>query len=68
MLAVRRQVVAIYVDKVSQQWVVRDAEGNFWILPSTDNPWSDRQSFTPNDEAELESVPGHYRYMLCLPP
>jgi hypothetical protein len=67
MLAVRKQVVAIYVDRTSGQWIVRDAEGTFWILPRTDNPWDDRQPFVPHEDAELEPVPGHYRYMLGLP-
>jgi len=67
MLTVRKQVVAIYVDRSSRQWVVRDADGNFWILPTSDNPWDDRQPFTPTEETELEPVPGHYKYMLRLP-
>jgi hypothetical protein len=67
MLTVRRQVVGIYVDRATQQWVVRDAEGNFWVLPSSDNPWDDRQPFSPAEEAELEPVPGHYKYLLGLP-
>jgi hypothetical protein len=65
MLTVRKQVVAIYVDRSSGQWIVRDSEGNFWILPSTDTPWDDRQPFFPAEETELE--PGHYKYMLGLP-
>ena len=67
MLAVRKQVVAIYVDRTSGQWIVRDGEGNFWSLPTTDNPWDDRQPFAPAEDTELEPVPGHYRYMLGLP-
>ena len=66
MLTVRKNVVAIYVDRASQQWVVRDAEGNFWTLPMTATPWDDRQSFVPAEDTELEPVPGHYRYMLGL--
>jgi hypothetical protein len=67
MLAVTKCMVALYVDKASQQWIVRDPEGNFWSLPSTDNPWDERQPFTPAEETELEPVPGHYKYMLGLP-
>jgi hypothetical protein len=67
MLTVRKHVVAIYVDKASQQWVVRDDEGHLWVLPPTDNPWGDRQPFAPNEETELAPVPGHYKYMLRLP-
>ena len=67
MLAVTRPTVSLYVDKASQQWIVRDPEGNFWSLPSTENPWDERQPFFPAEETELEPVPGHYKYMLGLP-
>ncbi len=67
MLTLRKQPMAIYVDRSSHQWIVRDPEGNFWILPDTDNPWIDRQSFDLTGSAELEPVPGHYRTMLCIP-
>ena len=62
-----KPVVARYVDKVSQQWVVRDSEGTFRSLPPTNNPWDERQPFTPAEETELEPVPGHYKDMLGLP-
>jgi hypothetical protein len=68
MLTVRKQVVSIYVDRASQQWVVRDAEGNLWQLPASDNPWHDRRPFTPDEDSELLPVPGHYRHTLGLPP
>jgi len=67
MLAASKRVVALYVDKASHQWIVRDAEGNFWSLPSTDNPWDERQPFFPAEETDLEPVPGHYKNMLGLP-
>ena len=67
MLTVRKQVVAIYVDRTSGRWVVRDCEGNFWVLPPTDTPWDDRQPFSPAEETELELVPGHYKNLLGLP-
>jgi hypothetical protein len=67
MLTTRKPVVAIYVDRSSGQWVVRDAEGNFWSLPPTATPWDDRQPFFPAEETELEAVPGHYRHLLGLP-
>ena len=67
MTAIHKQVIAIFVDKSSQQWVVRDAEGNFWLLPAVDNPWDHRQPFDPTEETELEPIPGHYKYMLDLP-
>ena len=62
-----RIVVSIYVDRLRQQWVVRDREGNLWVVPSTDNPWEHRQPFYPTDETELEPVPGHYKGLLGLP-
>jgi hypothetical protein len=67
MLRATKCVAALYVDKANQQWVVRDLEGNFWSMPSTDNPWDQRQPFTPAEETELEPVPGHYRSLLGLP-
>ena len=67
MLTVRKQVVTIYVDRSSGRWVVRDSDGNFWLLPPTHSPWDDREPFSPAEESELEPVPGHYRYMLGLP-
>jgi hypothetical protein len=67
MLAARKRAAALYVDRATRQWVVRDPEGNFWSLPSTDNPWDERQPFYPAEETELEPVPGHYKDMLGLP-
>lgn len=67
MLTVRKQVVSIYADRTNRQWVVRDADGNFWLLPATDTPWDDRRPFEPGEETELEPVPGHYKSMLGLP-
>ena len=67
MVAVRRQVLALYVDRCNQQWIVRDHDGNYWILPQGDNPWGARQPFCPTDETELEPVPGHYKHTLGLP-
>ena len=59
--------MSIYVDRARQQWVVRDREGNLWILPSTQNSWEERQPFVPTEETELEPVPGHYKCVLGLP-
>jgi hypothetical protein len=66
MRVIARQVVAIYVDRATQQWIVRDSEGDFWTLPSSENPWDERQPFTPAEGTDLEPVPGHYKYMLGL--
>lgn len=67
MLGVRKLQMTLYVDRSTQQWVVLDVDGNFWILPGGENPWDNRQAFYPTDETELEPVPGHYKYMLGLP-
>jgi hypothetical protein len=68
MLTIRKNVAALFVDRSSQQWIVLDPDGDFWIVPSdSENPWDQRQPFTPTEETELEPVPGHYKYMLGLP-
>ena len=67
MRMVTSRVVALYVDRATQRWVVRDVEGRLWSLPSTDNPWDERQPFTPAEGTDLEPVPGHYKHMLGLP-
>jgi hypothetical protein len=67
MITIRKQLVALFVDRSTQQWIVRDPEGNFWILPIGDNAWDHREPFDPTEEVELEPVPGHYKYMFDLP-
>ena len=67
MVTLRKQPAAIFVDRACPQWIVRDPEGNFWRLPSVDDPWDQRQPFQPTEQTDLEPVPGHYRDMLGLP-
>ena len=68
MLTLRKNVVNLYVDRASQQWIVLDGVGSFWLVPGeSENPWNQRQPFCPNEETVLEPVPGHYKYMLGLP-
>ena len=67
MFAVRNRMAALYADKASQQWIVRDPEGNFWVVPCVENPWDHRQPYQPAEDADLEPVPGHYKSMLGLP-
>jgi hypothetical protein len=67
MLTETRPVLTLYVDRTLQQWVVRDADGNFWTVPSTADAWEQRQPYCPAADAELESIPGHYKYLLSLP-
>jgi hypothetical protein len=59
--------LTLFVRRASQQWAVLDQEGNFWILPSVEKPWDQRQPFYPTEEDELEPVPEHYKYILGLP-
>ena len=66
MAILKRRTVSIYVDHTSQRWIVRDLEGNFWILPSTTNSWDERQPFEPTEGMDLEPVPSHYTYLLGL--
>jgi hypothetical protein len=67
MIAVRERVTS-YVDRSNRRWVARDPDRNIWLLPTTHSPWDDRQPFSPAEATELEPVPGHYRYVLGLPP
>lgn len=64
---IRTTPAVLYADRLGQQWIVRDPEGCFWVLPQTDNPWDDRQPFVPNPETELEPLPGHYSSLFRLP-
>lgn len=60
--------VNLYVDRTHQQWIVLDSDGNFWMVSSFDeNPWDQRQPYTPTEETALEPVPGHYKHLLGLP-
>ena len=61
------RVIALFVERSSHRWVVRDSEGNFWAVPSGENGWDHRQAFFPTEETELELIPKHYAYMLNLP-
>ena len=67
MTTLRKQNMSIYVDRSSQQWIVRDEEGSFWIVPVVEDPWDHRQPFCLTDEVDLEPIPGHYKYLLGLP-
>ena len=62
-----KHLVALFVEKSYQQWVVRDPEGHFWLLPAVEDPWEQRQPFSPTPEMGLEPVPSHYTSMLGLP-
>jgi hypothetical protein len=61
------RTLALYVDRSSQQWVVRDHEGNLWSVPAAPDGWDQRQPYYPTEETELEPIPAHYRDTLGLP-
>jgi hypothetical protein len=61
-------MAAIFVDRTcTEHWIVRDPEGNFWIVPPVEKAWESRRPFQPTEETELEVIPGHYRSLLALP-
>jgi hypothetical protein len=66
-ITLRKRAAALFADRSSRRWIVRDPEGNFWLLPPTENPWEDREPHQPTEESDLEPVPGHYKDMLGLP-
>ncbi len=63
----RNQRVDLYVSRAHQQWVVRDPNGRYWLIPCCKDAWESRAPFSPTAESELEQVPGHYKYLLELP-
>jgi hypothetical protein len=67
MMPERRQA-AIFVDRMrTEHWIVRDPEGNFWIVPPVENAWESRQPFSPTPDTDLCPIPGHYRAVVGLP-
>jgi len=59
---------AIFVDRTcTEHWIVRDPNGNYWIVPPVQNAWDSRKPFEPTVENELVPIPAHYRFMLDLP-
>jgi hypothetical protein len=62
-----KRKVALFVDQATKQWVVRDPDGNYWQVAPGEDGWENRQQYELNAEQALESIPGHYRYMLRLP-
>jgi len=68
MVAMEKRKIGIFVDRACpERWIVRDLDGNFWTIPSAENPWDHREPFYPVEESELQPVPGHYRYALGIP-
>ena len=63
-----KSLVALFVERsLPDYWVVRDPDGNFWLVPPSGSPWENRRPFYPTEDMELEPVPGHYKYLLELP-
>jgi hypothetical protein len=68
MVTVEKRSVSIFVDKACpQNWIVRDANGEFWIVPPVENAWNQRQALDLKETMELEPIPSHYKYLLGLP-
>jgi hypothetical protein len=59
MLAVGRQILTIYVDRASEQWIVRDGKGSLSVVPSGEIARERRELFEPTDDFELEPILGH---------
>ena len=67
MIITRKTLMSLYVDKERpEHWIVRDCDGLFWIVPPGEDAWSKREPFQPGQDAELETVPGHYLHMLGI--
>jgi hypothetical protein len=66
-ITVRKHTLDLFADRSYRRWIVRDAKGDFWVLPPVENPWEHRKPFQPTEDSELEPVPGHYKDMLGLP-
>jgi hypothetical protein len=59
--------VSLYVDRTQPNcWIVRDRAGAFWKVPAGDQAWERRQPYALTDDAQLESVPRHYQYVLGI--
>jgi hypothetical protein len=66
-ITLRKRAVALFADRSSLRWIVRDPEGNYWRLPPVANAWDHREPYQPTQDSDLEPVPGHYKDMLGLP-
>jgi hypothetical protein len=67
MLALGKFKLALFVDRSTQQWVVRDPQGDYWVLSAGNGAWEQREPFQLSAESDLEPVPAHYKYLLQLP-
>jgi hypothetical protein len=68
MVGCETRLVGLYVDRARpEHWIVRDAEGRLWTVPSIENAWESRSPFEPGEDTELEVIPKHYLGTLGLP-
>ena len=67
MVTLKKRSVALFVDRASGQWVVRDPEPWFWIARGVADSWKHRLLFQLAEDAAIEPVLGLYRLLLGLP-
>lgn len=59
--------LCLFVDRcLPSFWIVRDQAGEFWKVPAGDGAWERREPYTLTVDAQLESVPAHYKYLLGI--
>jgi hypothetical protein len=62
-----RPPLSLYVDRnLPSYLIVRDGAGAFWMVESGEGAWDRRQPYTLKEDIQLESLPGHYRYLLGI--
>lgn len=67
MIRTEQPQVFLYVDRnLPGCWIVRDRAGDFWRAPAGDHAWDRRKPYVLTEDAQLESVPGHYKYLLGI--
>lgn len=66
-LTMQKKKRTLFVDRASRCWVVRDHGGEFWSVPSGEDPWNHRQLIDLTEDVQLEPVPSHYLSMLRIP-
>jgi len=62
-----RPQLYLYVDRSLPSYlIVRDEIGAFWRVPCGDQAWERREPYTLTEDAQLESLPGHYKYLIGI--
>lgn len=67
MVDVNKRPFALFVDRGNRRWIVRDPDGNYWMLPPGEDAWARREPFQATEKTALEPVPGHYKNSLRIP-